>query len=116
MMAKRCPRSHAEARGVQFEPQRLDVLAVAVGQHQDLVADPAGLPQAFMTNTSLTAVHAIVSTPLALIAVGEFHEARQMLRIAGRRERAGHREQHHGLALEQLVGGDLLRAILASSG
>src|SRR5271156_4482306 len=34
-------RSHAETRGVQFQPERLGVLAVAVGQHQDLVPDVA---------------------------------------------------------------------------
>ena len=41
-----------------------------------------------------------------------FDEAGQMLGIAGRRERTGHREQHDGLALEELVGAEVLRAIL----
>src|SRR5271165_1007251 len=37
------PRAHAEAGGIQLEPERLGVLAIAVGQHQDLLADAAGL-------------------------------------------------------------------------
>src|ERR1700744_4048592 len=36
-------RSHAEARSVQLQSERLGVLAVAVGEHQDLVADVARL-------------------------------------------------------------------------
>ena len=44
------------------------------------------LPQAFITNTSLTAMQAMVSTPLALICIGQLHEAGQVLGIAGGRE------------------------------
>src|SRR6185503_6979018 len=39
-------------------------------------------------------------------------EARKMFGVASRRERAGHREQHHLLALEQLIGGQILRPVL----
>jgi hypothetical protein len=53
--------AHAEATRIQLEAQRLGVFTIAVGQHLDL----EDFPQALITNTSLTAMQAIVSTPFA---------------------------------------------------
>src|SRR6185437_6566930 len=53
---------------------------------------------------------------LGLDCGGVLHEARQMVLVAGRRERARHCEQHHLLALEQLVGGLRLRPLARHHG
>ena len=76
---------------------------------------PTGVAQAFMTWTSFTAVQATVSTPFALMASVSFTKAGQMIHAAGRREGAGHGEEHHLAARKYRVGREFLRCRRRSS-
>ncbi len=65
---------------------------------------PWSLPQASITKASLTAMQAMVSTPLSVTCLAVLDEARQVDARAARRERAGHREEHDLALAEQLAG------------
>ena len=66
---------------------------------------PAAFDQASMTNTSLTAVTRMASTPLALISCCLLHVAGQVIAVAGRGESAGNGHEDHLAALEEIVRG-----------
>ena len=103
---------HAVALGANAEPatgriereaERLGEVGAAVGQELDL---------AFRTGCFLSGVHDehIVDRgdrdgvdALGLDGVGVLDEAGHVILVAGRREGAGHREQYHLLALENVV-------------
>src|SRR6185295_7978897 len=105
-------RAHAEAAAVELEAERLSVVTIAIGEHQHLVADVRMLAPR-VHHEHVVHGHAGDGVDAFTLDVGcVLHEARQVLGIAGRRERARHGEQHHLLALEELFGGHVLRPVL----
>jgi hypothetical protein len=63
-----------ELRGVGGEAHRLGELAIAVGEHQDLVGGLLVLAPCAMTKGSLTEMQAMVSTPFSLIVTSSLVE------------------------------------------
>ena len=86
------------------EADRLGEIAVAVGEELDPPSPPVAFDQASMTKTSLTPVTTMASTPFALISAALFDVAGQVVAVAGRREGAGHGDEHDLAALEEVVG------------
>ena len=99
-------RAHAEARAVQLQADRLGEVAVAVGQHQHVVADALVLAPGLHHEHVVDRDAGDGVDALGLQVGGVLLEAGQVLGRAGGGEGARHGEQGHGLALEQLVGGE----------
>ena len=97
--------------GIQGQAQRPGVVAVAVGQHHDLVADATGLAPGLHHEHVVDRQAGDGVNALGAELVGQFHEPGQVARITGRREGAGHRKQHHLAAIEQLRGGEILQPV-----
>src|SRR5262249_38331082 len=92
--------------------ERLRVAAVAIGQHDDFVAYALGLApgihdEHIVDRHAGDGIHAF-----GVDLIGELDEPGKVLRIASGREGARYREQHHGLALEELVRTHVLGALL----
>src|SRR3977135_2123592 len=104
-------RPHAIALGIQFQSKRPGVLAVAVREHHDLVTDARGLAPG-VHDEHVVDGHARngVDAP-GTDLIGQLHEPGQVLRVAGRGEGPRHGDQHHQLALEQLIGREVLGAL-----
>src|SRR5205814_1191142 len=108
-------RSHSELARVELEAERARVLAVAVREHQHFVAHLARLAPG-THHEHVVHRHAGDRVDSFLLdRVGVRDEARQMLGRAGRRERAGHGEQHDLLAAEELFGREWLGTVRAEA-
>ena len=81
--------AHAEFARVELESQRARIFAVAVGEHQHLVADARGLAPGVHHEHVVDRHAGDGVDSLGVDLIGELHESRQMLGIAGRREGAG---------------------------
>ena len=100
--------AHAETLGIQFQPQGARIVAVAIGQHQHLVADVGCLAPGIHDEHVIDRHAGDGIDALGAQLICQLEIARQMLGIAGRREGPGHREQHHALAIEQLGSAQVL--------
>src|SRR5439155_20520834 len=95
--------AHAEAARVEPEADRLGELAVAVGEHAHLARRVVGLsPRAHDEGVVDREADDLVDA-LGPDRAGLLEEAGQVLQGTGGREGAGHRKQHHALALEHLA-------------
>src|SRR6476646_319843 len=92
--------------------RRPRMLAVAVREHHDLVTDAGGFSPGVHDEHVVHCHAGDGIDALGADLIGQLHEAGQVLGIAGRGEGTRDAEQHHPLALEQLVAGEVLRALL----
>src|SRR6266403_347852 len=108
-------RTHAKALGVELQSERARILAVAVREHQDPVTHARGLAPG-VHDEHVVHGHARDGVDaLGADLIGQLHETGQVLGVAGRGERPRHREHHHHLALEELLGREVLGSLLGHS-
>src|SRR5579883_24097 len=98
------------AAAIELEPDRAGEVAIAVGEHLDLALDllllaPGIHDEGVVHREAGDRIDALCPELVRLL-----DEAREMLGRACRREGAGKREKHHLLALEELVGLNVLHA------
>src|SRR6266849_5410759 len=95
---------------VDVEPDRAGEVGAAVGQHHDLVADILCLSPGAHHRLIVDRDAGDRVDSLGLEVGRLVDKSRQMALRAGRCKGARHREQHHLLAAEELVGADVLGA------
>lgn len=96
---------------VEHQPHRLGEIAVAIGEHQDAVADPARLAPGFHHEDVVDRHAGDGVDPFGLDLGSTGDKTWQVGVGAGGGERAGDGEEHHLLAREDLVGGQLFDAL-----
>ena len=108
MMANRCPDPSRIRVAFSSSPSAFAYSPLPSASISTLSPTPPDLPRVHDENV----VHgqAMVSTPFALSWSAISTKPGKCLAL--QRECAGDREEHHGLALEQFVRGELLRPVL----